>query len=369
MKQRIQNVLAEAGIDSKRHIEEMVVQGRIAVNGKVVTRLPVFIVPERDRVTIDDEPVNLTNAGGEAGTATKYYVLLNKPKDVVCTNVAQGAQQRAIDFLPANFPARVYPVGRLDGDSRGLLLLTNDGELTQKLTHPRYGVVKTYRVVVDGRIEGDTLQQLEHGVYLIDRDTGESFKTARTTVKVINRSHVRSTLELTIKEGRNRQIRRVLAKLGHKVRDLTRVRMGPLLLGDLPNGQCRPLTHQEVKALYRAAEASERSNESTEPEVSEEELRAAAITIRPAGSAKQANAPAAAEKVATSEPVKAPSKPVAKAAQKPLSGRAAAISAPKPRPAATKPQRSSSPRPPKEKTVSVQPTGEGRQRRIITPEF
>lgn len=141
MKERIQKVLANAGVASRRNVEEMVLEGRVSVNGKVVTQLPVLVNPERDEVSVDGDVVRL----GSPQIEKRFYIIMNKPKGVYSTNVAQGEQKRAIDLLPPDLPARVYPVGRLDADSKGLLLLTNDGELTNKLTHPRYGIPKTYR--------------------------------------------------------------------------------------------------------------------------------------------------------------------------------------------------------------------------------
>lgn len=257
MKERIQKILANAGIASRRNVEEMVLQGRIAVNGKLVTRLPILIDPERDRVKVDDEPVRF-----EARQArVRLYLLMNKPKGVYSTNVAQGEQVRAIDLLPPGLPARVYPVGRLDAESRGLLLLTNDGELTNRLTHPRYGVSKTYRAVVDGHVRAATLQELEKGIWLASPSGAGGFKTGRSHVKVVKRSRDKSILEITIREGRNRQVRRMLARLGHKVRDLTRVRMGPLTLEGLGPGHVRSLTAREVRALH--ALADRQSNQAT----------------------------------------------------------------------------------------------------------
>jgi len=174
---------------------------------------------------------------------------MHKPKGVYTTNVAQGEQVRAIDLLPPDLPGRVYPVGRLDADSRGLLLLTNDGELTNRLTHPRYGVPKTYRAVVDGQVRPQTLQELERGIWLADPKSGKGFKTGRSHIKVVKKGRDKNVLEITIREGRNGQVRRVLARLGHKVRDLMRVKMGPLTLHGLGPGQVRPLTPREVREL------------------------------------------------------------------------------------------------------------------------
>jgi 23S rRNA pseudouridine2605 synthase len=246
MKERIQKVLANAGLASRRNIEEMVRQGRIAVNGKTITALPILVDPLRDKVAVDDEPVRL--AGPRA--AEKIYLIMNKPRGVYTTNVAQGEQTRAIDLLPPKF-ARVYPVGRLDAESKGLLLLTNDGELTNRLTHPRYGVAKTYRATVDGFVQPREVQELEKGIWLADK-SGKGFKTGRSHIKIAKRSRDKSILEITIREGRNRQVRRMLARLGHKVRDLTRIKMGPLTLQGLAAGQFRSLTPREVRDLRQA---------------------------------------------------------------------------------------------------------------------
>jgi 23S rRNA pseudouridine2605 synthase len=249
MKERIQKVLANAGVASRRNIEEMVLQGRVSVNGKVVHQLPVLIDPAADRVTVDDEPVRL----GSRGVSERVYLVMNKPRGVYTTNVAQGAQTRAVDLLPPNFATRVYPVGRLDAESKGLLLLTNDGEMTNRLTHPRYGVPKTYRAVVDGYVTPQLVGELEKGVWLGDRE-GRGFKTGRSQIKIARRSHDKSVLEITVREGRTHQVRQMLAQLGHKVRDLTRIRMGPLTLEGLAPGTFRPLTPRELRELRQVGQ-------------------------------------------------------------------------------------------------------------------
>ena len=151
--------------------------------------------------------------------------------------------------MPPDLPARVYPVGRLDADSKGLLLLTNDGELTNRLTHPRYGVPKTYRAVIDGFVTQEMVRPISQGVWLGDRKTGRGFKTGRSHVKVLSHTGKLSVLEITLREGHNREVRRMLAGLGHKVRDLTRTRIGPLSLQGLAPGQWRPLSEREVRQL------------------------------------------------------------------------------------------------------------------------
>ncbi len=226
----------------------MVRQGRIAVNGKVRIDLPILIDAETDRVTVDDETVRL--ASGH--TLKRFYFLLNKPKGVLATNVAQGAQVRAIDLLP-KVPGRIYPVGRLDAQTSGLLLLTNDGELTNQLTHPRYGVAKTYRAVVDGQIQPDKLAGLEKGVWLADEHSGKGFKTGTSRIRQLKSARDKSILEIQIREGRDFPVRRMLAGVGHKVRELTRIKIGPLTLDKLRPGQFRELTRREVNSLRELA--------------------------------------------------------------------------------------------------------------------
>src|SRR5947209_7266489 len=154
MKERIQKILANAGVDSRRNVEAMVREGRIHVNGKKVWDLPVLIDPAVDKVDVDGQPIRIKPAKEQR----HYYFLLNKPRGVYATNVAQGAQIRAIDLLPKTFRGRVYPVGQLEAEAKGLLLLTNDGELTNRLTHPKFGVPKIYRAVVDGSLQPALLQ-------------------------------------------------------------------------------------------------------------------------------------------------------------------------------------------------------------------
>src|SRR4029079_2094949 len=181
MKERIQKILANAGVASRRAVEEMIQQGRGAGNGSVMTEFPILIDPQKDKVSVDDEPVKLKGKEAER----RVYLLMNKPKGVYSTNVAQGEQTRAIDLLPPDFRERVYPVGRLDAESRGLLLLTNDGELTNQLTHPRYGVAKTYRATVDGFIPPKVVEELQHGVWLADPKSGKGFKTGCSRVTIV----------------------------------------------------------------------------------------------------------------------------------------------------------------------------------------
>ena len=257
MKERIQKVLANAGVDSRRNVEEMVLQGRIAVNGRLVRRLPVIVDPDSDEIRVDGETVKLRSPK----LTRRVYILMNKPGGVYCTNVAQGVQKRAIDLLPSDFPFRVYPVGRLDAESHGLLLLTNDGDLTNQLTHPRYGIAKTYIAEVDGYMKQEDIDRLNKGIWLADRK-GHGFRTLPSRAKILNRGRQGSKLEITIREGRNRQVRRMLADLGHKVKRLVRVQMGKLTLRGVGSGKWRFLTPQEVKDLQKEARRAAQSAES-----------------------------------------------------------------------------------------------------------
>ena len=211
MKERIQKILAAAGVASRRAIEEMIRDGRIAVNGKVTTSLPILVDPDKDKVAIDGEGVRIKGHD----VSKKYYVLMYKPKGVYSTNVSQGAQTRAIDLLPEDFPARVYPVGQLDAEAKGLLLLTNDGPLSHRLAHPRYGVEKVYEAEVEGDPDEETLARLSEGV---DLDDGR-------TAPARARRHRRSRVELVLHEGR------ITAEIAHH--DATEERVMVAATGNL----------------------------------------------------------------------------------------------------------------------------------------
>jgi 23S rRNA pseudouridine2605 synthase len=238
--ERLQKLLAAAGLGSRRACEELILEGRVRVNGTVVDRLPVLVDPQRDHVSVDGRPVRAEH--------TVYY-MLHKPRGVVCTNRDPAGRRRAVDLL-GGVRERVYPVGRLDAESTGLLLMTNDGELAARLTHPRYGVPKTYRAEVAGRVGPQALERLRAGVWLSDGRTG------RADASIIYQRPDSTVLEITLREGRNREVRRVLAKLGHKVYRLKRIRIGGLSLKGLPPGGFRPLRPDEVRGLTAAAVAT-----------------------------------------------------------------------------------------------------------------
>ena len=230
--QRLQKVLAAAGVDSRRKCEELILDGVVRVNRKVVDKLPAFVDPEKDIITVNDKRIR---------AARKIYFLLNKPKGVVCTNSDPRGRKKAIDIVSAR--ERIFCVGRLDTDTTGLIILTNDSELTNRLTHPRYGLAKTYLAKVSGPVSGEQVEKLKKGVWLAGG------KTARASVKVLKRGHKESSLEITIRQGLNRQVRRMLARVGLPVKSLKRTRIGKLTARGLGVGKFRTLTSVEVAYL------------------------------------------------------------------------------------------------------------------------
>ncbi|MCG3137854.1 MAG: Ribosomal large subunit pseudouridine synthase B [Phycisphaerae bacterium] len=238
--QRIQKVLAAAGYGSRRACEELVCEGRVKVNGQVVNQLPVLVNPQQDDIRVDGRRVRIERL---------VYYLLHKPRGVICTNADPQGRMRAIDLL-TGVHERVYPVGRLDSDSTGLVLLTNDGALAERLTHPRYGVEKIYHVQIKGRLSAQDLERLKKGVWLADGRSGP----VRVTIR--HQNDRQSVLEVHIREGRNRQVRRMLLALGHEVRSLKRIKLGTLSLRGLGLGKFRPLTSTEVQALSRLSQQS-----------------------------------------------------------------------------------------------------------------
>ncbi len=238
--ERLQKVMARAGVASRRHCEALIQAGRVTVNGQVVTQLGTKVVPGKDVIEVDGRPLGTPE--------TKVYVMLNKPKGYVSTLYDPQGRPKVIDLLGDEVAQRVYPVGRLDYDTEGLLLLTNDGDLAHGLMHPSRMVKKTYIVKVRGVPGPAKLRALQEGIEL------EDGPTAPAEVKMLDvRPPNSATLSVRIHEGRNRQVRRMFAALGHEVIHLRRTTLGPLKLGDLPVGEWRYLTDQEVADLYRAA--------------------------------------------------------------------------------------------------------------------
>ena len=237
--ERLQKILAAAGLGSRRQCEELILAGRVDVDGRAVTELGTKADPHRATIRVDGVPL---------AQPRRVYFMVHKPPGVVSTSRDPSGRPRVIDLVP--YEGRLFTVGRLDMSSEGLILVTNDGELANRLTHPRYGVEKTYQVEVAGELDRKHLAALRGGVHL-----AEGF--ARVVSVRIQRQHKNSTrLEIVLAEGRNREIRRVLARVGHKVMRLKRVALGPLRMAELPRGSVRALTRDEVRQLKLAARQS-----------------------------------------------------------------------------------------------------------------
>jgi pseudouridine synthase len=242
--ERLQKALARAGVASRRHAEELIVAGAVTVNGQVVRELGTRVDLERDEVRVHGRLVRLPEEA-------PLYVLLNKPTDTVTTVHDPEGRRTVLDLLPEEWRARrVYPVGRLDRYTEGLLLLTNDGELALRLTHPRYALAKEYHALVAGLPTSAALRRLERGVFL----EGETRATAPARVWVMRSQGEATWVGVEIHEGRNRQVRRMLEAVGYRTLRLRRVRVGPLGLGTLKLGAARLLTVGEVAALRAAVE-------------------------------------------------------------------------------------------------------------------
>ena len=230
---RLQKYLAGCGAASRRKCEEFITAGRVTVNGAVVTELGTQ-VEEGDAVTLDGKPM--------LPEEKKYYILYHKPMGEVCTASDPQGRATVLDRF-RDFPVRLFPVGRLDFDSEGLLLLTNDGEMMQRMLHPSREVDKTYLARVDGDVSLEAIRCLRAGILLDER------MTAPADVRVIRRTGVETVALVTIHEGRNRQVRRMFDAVGHTVLLLRRVKFGPLEMGELKRGQWRELTEEELARL------------------------------------------------------------------------------------------------------------------------
>jgi len=234
--ERLQKVLAAAGVDSRRQCEELIRAGRVEVDRRVITELGFRVDADAQEIRLDGVPLRKTK---------RLYYAVNKPDGVVSTNRDPAGRPRVVDLLPADHP-RMFAVGRLDMHSEGLILLTNDGELANRLAHPRYGVEKVYRVLVAGEPTPEVLAELRRGIHLAEA----TVRIAKIAVK--GRYKKSTSLEMVLDEGRNREIRRAMAKVGHKVQQLIRVAVGPVRLGTLASGKYRLLTPDEVRELRAA---------------------------------------------------------------------------------------------------------------------
>jgi len=242
MEERLQKILSAAGISSRRAAEDIILEGRVRVNGKVVTELGAKADPDKDHVKVDGKLINPKQP--------KAYIMLNKPVGFVTTMSDPEGRPIVADLLKG-IKVRVYPVGRLDYDTEGLLLLTNDGDFAHLVTHPRHELPKTYLVKVKGFLEDRNVENLEQGVFLKDG------RTAPARVRKLRKEESNSWVEITIHEGRKRQVRRMIDFTGHSVIKLKRTKVGSLNLGELPVGAYRYLTPDEVKGLREMATEEE----------------------------------------------------------------------------------------------------------------
>lgn len=238
---RLARFLAMAGIESRRKCEELITAGRVSVDKEPVTDLAARVDPSRQDIRLDGERISAER---------RVYFLVNKPKGLLCTNYDPDGRPRVVDLFP-KLKERLFTVGRLDENSQGLLVVTNDGDLAQRLAHPRYRVVKTYRVQVAGIPSPLLIKDLERGFFFAEG------KFKADTAKLVKVKGQSAWIEITLSEGQNREIRRLLARIGHKVLVLERVALGSLRLGTLPIGAHRPLTQDEVKSLYAMARRSD----------------------------------------------------------------------------------------------------------------
>jgi 23S rRNA pseudouridine2605 synthase len=251
MEERLQKIIAQAGLASRRGAEKMILEGRVKVNRTVVAQLGRKADPEKDLIEVDGRKIKPSQ--------TYYYYIFNKPAGYLVT-MKDTLNRPTISKFLTHLKHRVFPVGRLDMDTEGLLLLTNDGELSARLMHPRYHVPKTYRVKVKGRPSEMALAKLAGGILVLG-DT----PVKPAVVEVIKQGEDRTWLSVTLTEGRHRQVKRMCSQVGHPVLKLKRTHFGPLKLGRLPTGALRPLTAPEIKAL-KAEEAIQQKREPTEKE-------------------------------------------------------------------------------------------------------
>lgn len=230
---RLQKFLAEAGLASRRASEKIILDGQVAVNGKVVRELGTKIDPDHDRVEVD---------GRRIKSKRKIYVALNKPRKFLCARDESSPRRLVGDLLPREWN-NLYSVGRLDYESEGLIFLTNDGDFCLRLTHPRYGIRKTYLATVEGKIRPEVVRQLTQGI----EDAGDILKAEKA--RLVSATNSSSVVELEMSEGKNREVRRMFEAQGLTVERLQRVKIGPIKLGELPEGKWRTLTEAEIKSL------------------------------------------------------------------------------------------------------------------------
>ncbi len=242
--ERLHKLIARAGFASRRKAEDLILQGRVEVNGKVISRVGVIVDPIKDIIKVDGQLIT------ESEPKVYLYLILNKPPKVLTTLHDSRGRSTVADLIRRGVKERVYPVGRLDWDAEGLMLLTNDGEVANTLIHPRYKVPKTYLVKLRGVLNRLAIKKLESGVYL------EDGKTLPAQIRVGKKNVKSFWISITIREGRNKQIKRMCRAVGYEVARIVRIRFGPLELGDLKPGEYRYLSSREIKFLKKVGVGS-----------------------------------------------------------------------------------------------------------------
>ena len=263
---RLQKAMADAGVAARRDCEQLILTGRVRVNGLAVSALPCFIDPARDRVELDGVALTLPDAANSNRTTVSkshVYLLINKPKGVITTTRDPEGRPSVLDLVPHALRSeeRLFPVGRLDADSTGLLLITNDGDLAFQLTHPKFGLAKEYRVTCRGLATEEQLETLRRGLFLVTpaadgskTSKHASMESVRIIKRLVDRARGdRTLLSVTLREGQNREIRRLLARVGLKVKELERVAIGPLRLTGLQPGASKLLGKRDIEKLRAAA--------------------------------------------------------------------------------------------------------------------
>jgi pseudouridine synthase len=358
--ERLQKVLADAGVAARRECEKLIIEGAVTVNGKTIDTLPAWADPKVDRIEVFGKPLRPAEE--------HVYVMLYKPRGTVCTNSDPEGRPRAIDLVNHPARARLYCVGRLDLDASGLLILTNDGEFANRLTHPRYGVVKGYDVTLDGRLDPEAIAEIERRIFAAGgggRRGGDGQDERRSSLRLVSTDSEKSLAHLELCEHRNLQIKDLMLSLGHPVKKMRRTSFGPLKLKGLAVGEWRELAGREIEMLRRASRGLPTGGETTGPTArpaARERPRADLRRVTTAPAAKPASMKASSSKSPSSRSA-APGFPTSRppSASSPSSRPSSSRSSSSKFPSSKFPSsKFPSPKPPTAKTPSPRPDAEAR---------
>jgi 23S rRNA pseudouridine2605 synthase len=282
--ERIQKVLAQAGVASRRECEALIGEGRVRVNGVIIDALPAWVNPRVDTIEVDGRPLRRADP--------LVYIMLNKPKGIVCTNADPQGRRRAIDLVQHPLQTRLFPVGRLDIDASGLVLLTNDGPFANRLTHPRYEVGKTFELTVGGRLDDGAVARIEAELFPAKRSMTQD-PEKRSRLSVLTREAARTTLRMEIRDGKNTEIRQTMLRAGHPLKRLRQIAIGPLQLRGVAIGAWRELTAAEFAALHRAAfkPTASRTRPDERGEAATKPAASGAVPLRPGPRPSKAGRP------------------------------------------------------------------------------